>query len=225
MSETDNTSTRVSTLETGVKDHVHPGSGAGINGVINNFVNGEDIIDLSVQYRGITSFDQLEIAATEDGQGVVIDLTDHGGGLLTMKGITIDDLDAADFVFHVPPPDLEITGIYADDSLSGRAGNDTITGGAGDDELTGAAGRDVFVFEAGHGSDTVTDFTDGEDLIDLTAFTGITSFDDLTATRDGDNVVIDLSELGVARSRSRTSTSTIWMVPTSTSAKRLPKEA
>ena len=37
------------------------------------------------------------------------------------------------------------------------------------------------------------DFTDGEDLIDLTAFTGITQFSDLTVTQEGNNVKIDLS--------------------------------
>ena len=206
MSETDNTPTRVSTLETGVKDHIHPGSGTGINGVINNFVNGEDTIDLSVQYRGITSFDQLNITATEDGQGVIIDLTEYGGGLLTLNGITIDELDANDFVFHVPPPDLEITGTDANEWLSGGAGNDTITGGAGEDTLTGGAGRDVFVFEAGHGNDTIQDFVSGIDKIDLSAFSGISQFSDLTITSyEGDDspgiwspggVIIDLTAYG-----------------------------
>ena len=33
--------------------------------------------------------------------------------------------------------------------------------------LTGGAGADTFVFASGHGNDTIADFTDGEDLIDL----------------------------------------------------------
>ena len=48
-------------------------------------------------------------------------------------------------------------------------------GNSGDDTLTGGAGADTFVFEAGHGDDTITDFTDGEDMTDLSALTGITS--------------------------------------------------
>ena len=49
------------------------------------------------------------------------------------------------------------------------------------------------MFASGHGDDTVADFTDGEDLIDLSAFTGITQFSDLTVAQVGDNVEIDLS--------------------------------
>jgi Ca2+-binding RTX toxin-like protein len=47
---------------------------------------------------------------------------------------------------------------FADD-LRGGAGNDRLTGGAGNDVLTGGAGNDTFVFAAGFGQDTITDFT------------------------------------------------------------------
>ena len=46
---------------------------------------------------------------------------------------------------------------------------------------------------AGHGNDTITDFTDGEDAIDLTAIAGIAGFEDLTITQEGNNAVIDLT--------------------------------
>lgn len=63
------------------------------------------------------------------------------------------------------------------DLLLGDAGNDTLYGGMGD-TLQGGAGRDVFVplaetyFYGGWGT-TITDFIQGEDRIDLSAF-GIT---------------------------------------------------
>ena len=51
----------------------------------------------------------------------------------------------------------------------------------------------MFVFAPGHGDDTITDFTHGEDRINLTKFSGISSFDDLTITSDDDGVTIDLT--------------------------------
>ena len=39
-----------------------------------------------------------------------------------------------------------------------------------DETLTGAAGADTFVFGRDNGADVVAGFTNGEDLIDLSAF-------------------------------------------------------
>ena len=89
-----------------------------------------------------------------------------------------------------------IDGGADDDTITGDAGNDTITGGTGDDTMTGGTGDDTFVFAAGDGSDTITDFTDGEDLIDLSAFSSISGFSDLTINQDGDDTVIDLGAHG-----------------------------
>ncbi|MFH7027521.1 MAG: M10 family metallopeptidase C-terminal domain-containing protein [Heteroscytonema crispum UTEX LB 1556] len=61
-----------------------------------------------------------------------------------------------------------------------RAGNDRITGGAGNDRLTGGAGSDRFVISSGFGTDTITDFTKGQDLIELS---GGLSFGQLTITQ------------------------------------------
>ena len=56
------------------------------------------------------------------------------------------------------------------DLLFGRLGADTLSGRTGDDALGGGFGRDTFVFAKGDGQDIVTDYTDGQDTIDLTAF-------------------------------------------------------
>jgi serralysin len=53
----------------------------------------------------------------------------------------------------------------SNDLLSGGDGDDWLDGGAGNDRLTGGAGADRFIGNWGGGSDTVTDFTDGADLI------------------------------------------------------------
>lgn len=79
--------------------------------------------------------------------------------------------------------------------LRGRAGNDELTGNGGDDWLYGNEGDDTFIFGTGHGDDRIPDFTNDEDLIDLSAF-NLSGFDDLTITSISDSVRIDLSEHG-----------------------------
>ena len=83
-----------------------------------------------------------------------------------------------------------------DDRLDGGSGQDLLLGGEGDDRLTGGAGTDTFVFTPDHGTDTIVDFTDGEDTIDLSAFAGITGFGDLQVTADEAAAVIDLTSYG-----------------------------
>jgi serralysin len=50
--------------------------------------------------------------------------------------------------------------------------NDWLEGGLGDDFLTGGRGYDTFVYRAGGGNDTVTDFT-SEDRVLLDSMTGV----------------------------------------------------
>lgn len=71
-----------------------------------------------------------------------------------------------------------LNGNGGNDTLLGRAGDDILIGGRGQDILTGGGGNDVFVFRKEADSarvpnaDHITDFTSGEDLIDLSAFAG-----------------------------------------------------
>ncbi|MBS7542959.1 ExeM/NucH family extracellular endonuclease [Ancylobacter oerskovii] len=93
--------------------------------------------------------------------------------------------------------DDRLWGGEGDDVLEGGIGNDTLKGGAGDDLLTGGLGADSFVFQPGAGTDIVTDFTAGEDLI---AFSGLdfASFDEVVAAMldTAEGVVIQLDDSG-----------------------------
>ena len=57
------------------------------------------------------------------------------------------------------------------DALHGGEGDDTLHGGDGEDRLSGGAGRDTFIYRtaAEATGDVITDFTPGEDTIDLSA--------------------------------------------------------
>ena len=53
----------------------------------------------------------------------------------------------------------------------------------------------MFVFSAGHGADTISDFTNGRDQIDLSAF-DLSGFSEVSATAVAAGVRIDLGEEG-----------------------------
>ncbi len=95
--------------------------------------------------------------------------------------------------------DNSITGNKGDNALYGLDGVDTLDGGKGNDLLTGGGDTDMFVFKPGCGRDTITDFEDGVDCIDLIAFgiNGISSIDDLAISQPGDDAVIRIGDRDV----------------------------
>ena len=244
--------------------------------VVEDFDPANDTIDLS-NFGRMIAWDDLKenittVTASDDPNtitGVVIDLTEWGGGTITLNGVSSVDA-LTENMFSMPQVhiqegtdgfdlltgsvrmdhmsgggggdildggagddelhggdgmDLVIGGrgndtLYGDagnDTLSGHGDADTLDGGSGDDTLDGGAGedtligglgddtlwgdycnpdatdKDTFVYAPGHGADTIKDFQDGLDRIDLSEFTGISGFSDLTVRQNGDNVVIDFS--------------------------------
>ncbi|MBD2519856.1 cadherin-like domain-containing protein [Nostoc sp. FACHB-973] len=111
-------------------------------------------------------------------------LMDGGAGNDTLNGGNGDDT---------------LYGGGGSDRLSGGNGNDLLYGGIGSDILTGNNGNDTFAFAAGEGTDTITDFSDGNDLIGLysglsfgqLSFSGsnikVTSTNEILATLTGIN--------------------------------------
>jgi Tol biopolymer transport system component len=60
-----------------------------------------------------------------------------------------------------------LNGGDGNDILSGGKGSDTLNGGLGNDNLVGSTGKDVFVLGARLGVDTISDFTNSQDTIQL----------------------------------------------------------
>ena len=60
-----------------------------------------------------------------------------------------------------------LNGGDGNDILSGGKGSDTLNGSLGNDTLVGGGGKDVFVLGAGLGGDTISDFGNGQDTIQL----------------------------------------------------------
>ncbi len=98
----------------------------------------------------------------------------------------------------------QLFGGYNTDTLNGGAGrdvldgggqNDRLDGGTGNDTLTGGNGADTFIFTRGSGVDTITDFRNNQDQIDLADFglANIQAALDL-AVQSGEDVIFDFGD-------------------------------
>ncbi|HCH2234794.1 TPA: hypothetical protein NKS39_003618 [Vibrio parahaemolyticus] len=118
----------------------------------------------SLEYKAIDS-DGLE---SDSSATVAVDF----------ENVTVDAVTALGYQTMALNSELNlIMGTDGDDILVGTDGNDMIIGGLGNDILTGGEGDDVFKWtEMQSATDTVTDFSDGDQL----DFTDV--FDDMTGT-------------------------------------------
>ena len=105
--------------------------------------------------------------------GAATDYMDGGAGDDTLNGD-----DGIDYLY----------GGAGIDTLRGGNDGDVLQGNAGNDTLTGGAGFDYFQMTAGMGVDTITDFEDGIDRIDLTVLgIGLSS---VTVTQSGADALV-----------------------------------
>lgn len=84
-----------------------------------------------------------------------------------------------------------LRGGAGNDVMNGGLGNDRIEGGAGRDLIITGSGRDIIVIGRGEGVDTVRDFSDRRDRIDLA---GRLSFGQLTIRQSGRNALIEVND-------------------------------
>ena len=131
-----------------------PGHG---DDTITNFEAGTDIIDLTGLGKEIAWEDlsaNITVVTDPDDPttvtGVVIDLSDWGGGTVTLEGITSPE-SVTESMFRMP----------AVSYLNGTDGFDLLVGGSGMDEMRGGGGGDIL--DGGGGDDRLY----GEDGIDL----------------------------------------------------------
>jgi len=120
---------------------------------------GDDIYDFSDANKVIETiwdaggFDTLSVATS--AYASTIDLRDGAFSSLGHRG-TNPASDNIAIAFDVTI-----------EAAIGGLANDTLIGNDADNVLTGGLGIDTFVFLSGWGSDVITDFEDGVDLIDL----------------------------------------------------------
>ncbi|MCB1447984.1 MAG: calcium-binding protein [Rhizobiaceae bacterium] len=75
--------------------------------------------------------------------------------------------------------DNRLVGNKVDNALDGLGGDDILDGRRGNDVLTGGEGCDTFVFGSCYDMDTITDFTHGQDTIDLSGWKKVGGFNAL----------------------------------------------
>lgn len=104
--------------------------------------------------------------------------------------------------------DNAVFGNKGDNTLDGGLGDDQIGGGRGDDTLKGDDGLDTFVFNFGDDHDRVIDFVNGDDIIQMSGFEGVTSFEELQSHMfkngsdvwiqmgNGDRLILESTDLG-----------------------------
>ncbi|NIY95196.1 calcium-binding protein [Salipiger sp. HF18] len=104
------------------------------------------------------------------------------------------------------PDDGQHLGGDRSEALSAGAGDDLLFDGAGSDTLTGGTGADLFVFAADGSRDVITDFTPGQDMVDLSGWDWLysTAQLEITATATGAEIRYgdELLELRTADGRS-----------------------
>jgi Ca2+-binding RTX toxin-like protein len=139
----------------------------------------------------------------------VVDLTNTPGGINNSPN-AINGTNGNDNLIGTNGSD-NINGFDGDDTLTGRQGNDiivggggsdnlsggkgfdTLNGGLGNDNLVGGAGNDVFVLGAGLGVDTISDFTNSQDTVQL--INGLT-FGQLSISPGTNGTLIRLASSG-----------------------------
>ena len=146
--------------------------------------NGNDDITITMNHsRFSISLHGDELIEKPDSTEVI---RAGGDDVITLEGIyanSVVDLGSGNDRFNGGSGADNISGSGGNDIIAGGKGNDRLSGDVGEDTLTGGAGNDRFVLAPTRDSSTsvtsgtsfdrtptdiITDFTDGQDLIELT---------------------------------------------------------
>jgi Ca2+-binding RTX toxin-like protein len=201
---TGNGSTRLlySNATGGVSINLHDASVAGNGGSVTgdasvghdtfvgvNSVSGSNFVDTYVAtgFDGNTTAGSFGPFNSFQGLGGNDTITGNGNTEIFFTGATAGvTVDMAAGASHSTVGDLasvgadtftgvnSVLGSNFNDTISGSNANEILNGASGNDILTGGAGSDNFVFRLSSGNDTVTDFTNGQDTIDIHDYTTFT---------------------------------------------------
>lgn len=106
-----------------------------------------------------------------------IDGGDGGDRLFGQDGADRIEGGAGNDILIGGAGDDTLLGGAGNDDLAAEGGRDTLDGGAGSDLLRGGAGVDRFVFN--DGLDTIRNFDEAQDVIDLRSFAGLDTWADV----------------------------------------------
>ncbi|RVT87169.1 hypothetical protein DXV76_03540 [Rhodobacteraceae bacterium CCMM004] len=87
-----------------------------------------------------------------------------------------------------------LLGFGGDDTLTSQDDDVILIGGAGDDSLNGSWGRDLYLYHAGDGSDTISDFSYDLSIDDRLVFADINAADVAFNQNAGHDLVITLTD-------------------------------
>ena len=149
--------------------------------------DGDPATDLGDRLSGLGGDDKLSGGGGDD-------LLVGGDGDDTLAGGDGDDrlggFNGADQLLGGNGSD-QLSGGGGADVLAGGAGPDQLEGGGGADLLFGGGGRDSFDFRRGYDMDTILDFKDDVDTLELGSSLGVTSRSEALSRAevvDGDTV-------------------------------------
>jgi Ca2+-binding RTX toxin-like protein len=180
--------------------------------VVNDFVQGQDRIDLTG--LGISDFTTILLLTSNDVSNNAVITTRNNGastnfGLysLQLTGLNRNLLVASDFIFSTNLFNETFTGGANSDDLFGGLGNDTLQGGGGSDRLFGeqgddslnggggsdtlygGLGNDIYVVQNSIGGGTVIEDIGGANTLQLSASVNINN----SLSRSGTSLLIDLN--------------------------------
>lgn len=126
----------------------------------------EDTVDV-----GLDNISAISVRAQTNGLDIfVASSSEYGLSQLHydtgLAGLTMTATLAGGLLIGSAGSDI-LQGHLGDDLINAGAGNDIIRDGEGSDVMTGGIGADLFILTADDVADTITDFTIGEDKIDL----------------------------------------------------------
>jgi Ca2+-binding RTX toxin-like protein len=145
------------------------------------------------------TMDGLDGNDTLSGAGGADTLSGDGGNDTLNGGADNDTLNGEngnDTLYGNNGDDI-LEGGDGQDNIYGGAGNDTLSGGTGDyDTLMGDAGNDIYLFSAGDGNTTISNYDTSANHHDVLRFMEGINPNDVTAARLSNNLKLSVQSTG-----------------------------